>query len=68
MSLSDEVAQLEDELDHALERAAQLEKRNIELAAEADMLDWQQDVFDLIADVKRGVITIDELYERTVGR
>lgn len=57
----DEIRDLNERLDTAQGRVAELELEVIE--AEAD-----DEVYELIGDVKRGVLSIEELFDRTVGR
>lgn len=65
-------ATLAEQLVTFAEKVARLEDRNAQLErrlAESDDLPWgYEEVWDAIADHKRGLIDTDELYDRTVGR
>jgi hypothetical protein len=65
VSLSDDVAKLEDELEEAHDRLAALEGFDSESAFALDQLET---TLEAIADHRRGLITLEELYDRTVGR
>lgn len=67
-AIGDENVQLKDGNERlvALEAEAdQLREKNMALSHEADqLLDWR----DLLEDFRRGIVTSEELLERTVGR
>jgi hypothetical protein len=65
VSLADSVAALEDQLEEALDKLDELQGFDSQSAFALDQLET---ALEAIADHKRGLITLDELYERTVGR
>lgn len=73
--LADSVQALERELADTQNQLAESAKANEQLQLELDeavnaMLFAESDVevYELLADLKRGLLTIDEVLERTVGR
>jgi hypothetical protein len=65
VSLADAVAELEEQLDEARDRILMLEGVDADCAFASDQLET---VLEAIEDHRRGLISTEELYERTVGR
>lgn len=73
--LAEAVGQAEAHLAAAVERAesAEAEASTLrtavaELELEVTVAEADDEVYELIADVKRGLMTVEELIERTVGK
>jgi ABC-type transporter Mla subunit MlaD len=63
--------QLEDkvrELDGAQEEIGRLNVELDDALAQIVFAESDAEVYELLADVKRGLLTVDELLDRTVGR
>lgn len=68
MSVADTVAALEEQLAKALSRVEQLEN-GVMPYSQGEWFEMElESVLDAIQDYRRELITIDELYERTIGR
>jgi septal ring factor EnvC (AmiA/AmiB activator) len=71
---ADHIEGLEKELENARQEATELRDEVARLEDRVggrvlEQADAQEaeDVYDLIADVRRGIVDLDELYDRTVG-
>lgn len=55
------------EINDLAEQVASRDERINELELELAEAEADEDLYDLIADVRRGIRTLDELYERTIA-